>query len=193
MTSSIAGSVVGAGGAAASYTVSKHGIIGLAKQIAVDYGSQGIRANSIQPAGVDESNLGKHAGEDREKQTTPLAKLPRPKGWLPIRRAGKIRDEYGATAQSEGHETKPTIGGNRHAVRARCNPGDNLPLVHTAAPHQELKQNEYKRPTHHDDSEIGEQRRATQRPPFPIALGHSAHSRCQYLADPWARILEQPL
>jgi len=37
ITSSIAGSVVGAGGAAASYTVSKHGVIGLAKQIAVDY------------------------------------------------------------------------------------------------------------------------------------------------------------
>ncbi|MCP5067127.1 MAG: SDR family NAD(P)-dependent oxidoreductase, partial [bacterium] len=54
MTSSIAGSVVGAGGSAASYTVSKHGVIALAKQIAVDYGAQGIRANAIQPAAVDE-------------------------------------------------------------------------------------------------------------------------------------------
>lgn len=97
ITSSIAGSVVGAGGAAASYTVSKHGVIGLAKQIAVDYGSQGIRANAIQPAGVDESNLGKHAAEDRQGATTPVAQLPRPKPWLPIRRAGKIKDEYGAT------------------------------------------------------------------------------------------------
>ena len=97
MTSSIAGSVVGAGGAAASYTVSKHGVIALAKQIAVDYGAQGIRANAIQPAAVDESNLPKHAGEDRQRATTPVAKLPRPKGWLPIRRAGRIKDEYGAT------------------------------------------------------------------------------------------------
>ncbi len=28
---------------------------------------------------------------------TPPAKLPRPEAWLPIRRAGKIKDEYGAT------------------------------------------------------------------------------------------------
>ena len=28
---------------------------------------------------------------------TPLARLPRRKAWLPIRRAGKIKDEYGAT------------------------------------------------------------------------------------------------
>ena len=97
ITSSIAGSVVGAGGAAASYTVSKHGVIGLAKQIAVDYGSYGIRANVIQPAAVDETNLGKHAREDQAQATTPAATLPRPKAWLPIQRAGKIKDEYGAT------------------------------------------------------------------------------------------------
>jgi NAD(P)-dependent dehydrogenase (short-subunit alcohol dehydrogenase family) len=97
VTSSIAGSVIGAGGSAASYAVSKHGVIGLAKQIAVDYGSQGIRANAIQPAAVDESNLGKHVREDLAGTKTPPAALPRPKAWMPIRRAGKIKDEYGAT------------------------------------------------------------------------------------------------
>jgi NAD(P)-dependent dehydrogenase (short-subunit alcohol dehydrogenase family) len=97
MTSSIAGSVIGAGGSAASYAVSKHGLIGLAKQIAVDYGAQGIRANAIQPAAVDETNLPKHAAEDQRRAETPRARLPRPKPWLPIRRAGKIKDEYGAT------------------------------------------------------------------------------------------------
>ena len=97
MTSSIAGSVVGAGGSAASYIVSKHGIIALAKQIAVDYAEYGIRATAIQPAAVDETNLGKHALEDRQQAITPAARLPRPKGWLPIRRAGRIREEYGAT------------------------------------------------------------------------------------------------
>lgn len=97
ITSSIAGSVVGAGGAAASYAVSKHGVIGLAKQIAVDYGAEGIRANAIQPAAVDESNLGVHAREDRSRSQTPTAVLPRPKAWLAIRRAGRIKDEYGAT------------------------------------------------------------------------------------------------
>ena len=97
MTSSIAGSVIGAGRSAASYAVSKHGLTGLAKQIAVDYGAQGIRANAIQPAAVDETNLPKHAAEDQQRAQTPLARLPRPKAWLPIRRAGKIKDEYGAT------------------------------------------------------------------------------------------------
>jgi NAD(P)-dependent dehydrogenase (short-subunit alcohol dehydrogenase family) len=97
VTSSIAGSVIGPGGAAASYAVSKAGVIQLARQIAVDYGDQGIRANAIQPSGVAGSNLGIHVGEDRQRQTTPLAKLPRPSGWLPISRQGKPFEEYGAT------------------------------------------------------------------------------------------------
>jgi len=97
VTSSIAGSVIGAGGAAASYAVSKAGVIQLARQIAIDYGSQGIRANAIQPAGVDDSNLGKHVQEDRQGQSTPIAKLPRPSAWLAIRRNGLQFEEYGAT------------------------------------------------------------------------------------------------
>lgn len=96
-TSSIAGSVVGGAGSAVSYAVSKAGMIQLARQIAVDYGSQGIRANAIQPAGIEGSKLGKHAVEDRQHQSTPVAALPRPRPWLPIRRAGHPRDEYGAT------------------------------------------------------------------------------------------------
>ena len=72
--------------------------IPLAKQIAVeDYGSQGIRTIAIQPSGVDDSNLTKHVGEDGEAATTPAARLPRPKPGLLIRRAGKIKEEYGAT------------------------------------------------------------------------------------------------
>ena len=97
VTSSIAGSVVGAGGAAASYTVSKHGVLGLVKQIAVDYGQYGIRANAIQPAAVQGTRLAAHAAEDRAKATTPPAQLPRPRAWLPIHRAGKSLEEYGAT------------------------------------------------------------------------------------------------
>lgn len=96
-TSSIAGSVIGAGGAAASYAVSKSGVIQLMRQIAVDYGEQGIRANAIQPSGVAESNMGKHVTEDRQRQLTPLAKLPRPNAWIPLRKMGNIHTEYGAT------------------------------------------------------------------------------------------------
>lgn len=98
VTSSIAGSVIGPGGSAASYAVSKAGVIQLAKQIAVDYGPQGIRANAIQPAGVENSNLGKHAREDRAAHETPPAKLPRgPQAWQPIARRGDPIDDYGAT------------------------------------------------------------------------------------------------
>lgn len=97
VTSSIAGSVIGPGGAAASYAVSKAGVIQLAKQIAVDYAPQGIRANAIQPAAVAESNLGKHAREDRQGHTTPPAQLPRHKPWMLIRRPGDPFKDYGAT------------------------------------------------------------------------------------------------
>ena len=97
MTSSIAGSVIGPGGSAASYAASKHGLIGLAKQIAVDYGGYNIRANAIQPSGVEGSNFPRHSAEDRQRMTTPSAELPRGRGWLAISRRGKLKEEYGAT------------------------------------------------------------------------------------------------
>lgn len=48
---SMAGLVAQAGGTA--YTVSKHGVIGLTRQIAADYGQRGIRANAICPGSID--------------------------------------------------------------------------------------------------------------------------------------------
>lgn len=96
VTSSIAGSVIGPGGSAASYAVSKAAVIQLARQIAVDYGPQGIRANAIQPSAVADSNLGKHASEDRAAHTTPAAQLPRGKGWQPIARPGDPFKDYGS-------------------------------------------------------------------------------------------------
>lgn len=95
-TSSIAGSVIGPGGSAASYAVSKAGVIQLAKQIAVDYGPQGIRANAIQPSAVADSNLPKHTEEDRQEHTTPPADLPRGSAYQPIRRRGHPYKDYGA-------------------------------------------------------------------------------------------------
>ena len=97
MTSSVAGTVVGPGGAAASYTASKHGVIGLAKHIAIDYGNDGIRANAIQPSAVHNLNFGKHVREDQQGAKTPQAKLPRGPGWLAIRRRGRAKEDYGAT------------------------------------------------------------------------------------------------
>ena len=49
-TCSIAGHIGGHGGAA--YTVSKHGLLGLVRQITFDYGGKGIRCNSVSPGSV---------------------------------------------------------------------------------------------------------------------------------------------
>jgi NAD(P)-dependent dehydrogenase (short-subunit alcohol dehydrogenase family) len=86
-TGSIASIVVGAGGSAASYAASKGGVLQLTKQIAVDYGRQGIRANCIC-VGAAKTNLAAHAAEDRESATTQVsAPLPRQIPAYPLARA----------------------------------------------------------------------------------------------------------
>jgi NAD(P)-dependent dehydrogenase (short-subunit alcohol dehydrogenase family) len=49
-TGSVASIVGGAGGAA--YTVSKHGILGLTRSLAIDYGSKGVRVNAVLPGAI---------------------------------------------------------------------------------------------------------------------------------------------
>ena len=49
-TGSVASIVGGAGGAA--YTVSKHGILGLTRSLAIDYGHQGVRVNAVLPGAI---------------------------------------------------------------------------------------------------------------------------------------------
>lgn len=86
-TGSIASVIVGAGGSAASYAASKGGVLQLTKQIAVDYGPQGVRAVCVCPGAV-KTNLGVHAREDRAAATTPATTpLPRSRFTTPIARA----------------------------------------------------------------------------------------------------------
>jgi 3-oxoacyl-[acyl-carrier protein] reductase len=78
-TGSIASFVVGPGGSAASYAASKGGVLQLTKQIAVDYGAHGIRANCLCPGGV-KTNIGPNAAEDIASHSTPIpegGRLPR--------------------------------------------------------------------------------------------------------------------
>lgn len=78
-TGSIASFVVGPGGSAASYAASKGGILQLTKQIAVDYGPQGIRANCLCPGAV-KTRLGHNVREDQRDHSTPVpegGRLPR--------------------------------------------------------------------------------------------------------------------
>jgi NAD(P)-dependent dehydrogenase (short-subunit alcohol dehydrogenase family) len=49
-TASISSFVAGGGGAA--YTASKHGVLGLTRQLAFDYGKHGVRVNAICPGAV---------------------------------------------------------------------------------------------------------------------------------------------
>lgn len=70
--SSIAGVIAGHGGAA--YTTSKHGVMGLSKQITFDYGKYGIRCNTISPGSVYTPLSGKFL--DMPKAKEKLARTP---------------------------------------------------------------------------------------------------------------------
>ena len=86
-TGSIASRVVGMGGSAASYAASKGGVLQLTRQIAVDYGPHGIRANCICPGAVA-TELGAHSREDHANARTPAGEpLPRARFRTPLARA----------------------------------------------------------------------------------------------------------
>lgn len=64
---SIAGLQAGGGGAA--YTMAKHALIGLTKQVAFDYAKDGIRANAISPGAIKTAmNAADFAGEGKIAQ-----------------------------------------------------------------------------------------------------------------------------
>lgn len=68
----------------ASYVASKHGEVGLTKQMALDYGPKNIRVNAICPGPIDTPMLVK-AGIVGERRTEMAAHLP-------LRRIGTPED-----------------------------------------------------------------------------------------------------
>lgn len=77
---SMAGVIAHAGGLA--YTVSKHGVIGLTRQVAADYGPRGIRANAICPGAID-TNLTNSFMENAPEvraiaESVPVGRLGKP-------------------------------------------------------------------------------------------------------------------
>ena len=97
-TGSIASFVVGAGGSAASYAASKGGVLQLTRQIAVDYGSQGIRANCICPGAVSTS-LGPNSREDAASATSPPGdRLPRRRPPVALERSADPSEIAGVVA-----------------------------------------------------------------------------------------------
>ena len=99
-TGSIASLVVGPGGSAASYAASKGGVLQLTRQIAVDYGPQGIRANCLCPGAVATA-LGKNAMEDRQAHSTPEpegGRLPRSRFRTPLARASDPAEQAAVVA-----------------------------------------------------------------------------------------------
>lgn len=77
---SMAGVIAQAGGLA--YTVSKHGVIGLTRQVAAEYGQRGIRANAICPGAID-TNLTNSFMENAPEvraiaESVPVGRLGKP-------------------------------------------------------------------------------------------------------------------
>lgn len=74
-----------AGGGGAAYTAAKHGVLGLTRQLAFDYGSKGIRANAVCPgatrSGMTEylfSDEGRNAHVDAAIAGTPAGRWAAP-------------------------------------------------------------------------------------------------------------------
>jgi len=94
-------------GCCCSYVASKHGVIGLTKTGALQYGSQGIRINAVCPGGIETPMMDQLPAEDRERITAmhPIGRLATPEEiadavvWLFSDRAGYL---CGSTLMIDG-------------------------------------------------------------------------------------------
>lgn len=81
---SIHGAVAAIGNGA--YTAAKHGVVGLTKNAAAEYGPQGLRINCVGPAYIDTPLLANLPGEHRKALVArhPLGRLGRPDEVAPL-------------------------------------------------------------------------------------------------------------
>ena len=68
------------------YTTSKHAIVGLVKSLALEFGPQGVRVNSVAPASTDTPHLRAQLATEHQDVDQAVAKLARtmPLGRLPV-------------------------------------------------------------------------------------------------------------
>ena len=82
-------SIVQTAAAEASYTTAKHGLVGLARSIAVDFGRAGIRANVVVPGVTDTEGLREVFSSGGR---TPDVEIARAASLSPLGRIGKPRE-----------------------------------------------------------------------------------------------------
>ena len=101
------------------YSMTKHGIIGIMKNIAITYGQHGVRCNAILPGDVDtELNQGFF-----EAQVDPVAARAKVERFYPMRRMAS-QDEIAAVALFLASEESSFVNGSEIVVdgglRALC-------------------------------------------------------------------------
>ena len=122
---SIHGTVAAIGNGA--YTAAKHGVVGLTKNAAAEYGPQGLRINCVGPAYIDTPLL---AGLSDDVRKTPRRPPPtraarpgrggRPAGLLPAVRRGVLHDGGVLPGRRRLHRG---LNVSRHRVLCACNRG----------------------------------------------------------------------
>jgi NAD(P)-dependent dehydrogenase (short-subunit alcohol dehydrogenase family) len=101
-------------GGLAGYVSAKHGVIGLTKTAALDYGDRNIRVNAVAPGPILTDNLA-HAGEEAQRQAASA---------MPIRRVGRRTRSLGSSCGSV-RIARPTSRGRRSRSTVASSPASH--------------------------------------------------------------------
>jgi NAD(P)-dependent dehydrogenase (short-subunit alcohol dehydrogenase family) len=106
--------LVGMGGLA-SYSASKHGVVGLTRTAALEYADRGIRVNAIAP-GPTETNITEHAEGDMDPRSLPfdtsaMSEVPMGRSATPEEMAGVVAFLCSTDASFITGHTLPVDGG----------------------------------------------------------------------------------